>query len=231
MLTDPADCGPVVLAMPQDAQVEEFDFPLVDVRAPRAPGPAAAPRPGRPRARRRDPAHRAAPPPRPRWRRALLGSCPRGARLRRGARHPGRGDRRRPDPGAARPPALRRPARHHRGDLGQRPRRPGRRRARGRDPAPGLHHLLVDRVRLRRADRHGQRGPLRRRQALGAGRGGRRASDRRRAGRGAGGLGGGRGLGRGGVPQAGRLGRARRPAARGCRARRQRSPTPRSSAS
>jgi 3D-(3,5/4)-trihydroxycyclohexane-1,2-dione acylhydrolase (decyclizing) len=27
VLTDPADCGPVVLAMPQDAQVEEFDFP------------------------------------------------------------------------------------------------------------------------------------------------------------------------------------------------------------
>ena len=28
VLTDPADCGPVVLAMPQDAQVEEFDFPV-----------------------------------------------------------------------------------------------------------------------------------------------------------------------------------------------------------
>jgi len=28
VLTDPADCGPVVLALPQDAQVEEFDFPL-----------------------------------------------------------------------------------------------------------------------------------------------------------------------------------------------------------
>jgi 3D-(3,5/4)-trihydroxycyclohexane-1,2-dione acylhydrolase (decyclizing) len=28
VLTDPADCGPVVLAMPQDAQVEEYDFPL-----------------------------------------------------------------------------------------------------------------------------------------------------------------------------------------------------------
>jgi len=27
VLTDPADCGPVVLALPQDAQVEEFDFP------------------------------------------------------------------------------------------------------------------------------------------------------------------------------------------------------------
>ncbi len=28
VLTDPADCGPVVLALPQDAQVEEFDFPV-----------------------------------------------------------------------------------------------------------------------------------------------------------------------------------------------------------
>ena len=27
VLTDPADCGPVVLALPQDAQVEMFDFP------------------------------------------------------------------------------------------------------------------------------------------------------------------------------------------------------------
>jgi 3D-(3,5/4)-trihydroxycyclohexane-1,2-dione acylhydrolase (decyclizing) len=28
VLTDPADCGPVVLALPQDTQVEEFDFPV-----------------------------------------------------------------------------------------------------------------------------------------------------------------------------------------------------------
>ncbi|HEY1571039.1 MAG TPA: 3D-(3,5/4)-trihydroxycyclohexane-1,2-dione acylhydrolase (decyclizing) [Pseudonocardiaceae bacterium] len=27
VLTDPADCGPVVLALPQDVQVQEFDFP------------------------------------------------------------------------------------------------------------------------------------------------------------------------------------------------------------
>jgi 3D-(3,5/4)-trihydroxycyclohexane-1,2-dione acylhydrolase (decyclizing) len=27
ILTDPADCGPVVVALPQDVQVEEFDFP------------------------------------------------------------------------------------------------------------------------------------------------------------------------------------------------------------
>ncbi|PZS13574.1 MAG: 3D-(3,5/4)-trihydroxycyclohexane-1,2-dione acylhydrolase (decyclizing) [Pseudonocardiales bacterium] len=34
VLTDPGDCGPVVLAMPQDVQVEEFDFP-VGMFAPR----------------------------------------------------------------------------------------------------------------------------------------------------------------------------------------------------
>ncbi len=28
VLTDPADCGPVTLALPQDVQAEEFDFPL-----------------------------------------------------------------------------------------------------------------------------------------------------------------------------------------------------------
>ncbi|HEY6797223.1 MAG TPA: thiamine pyrophosphate-binding protein, partial [Kineosporiaceae bacterium] len=28
VLTDPADCGPVVLALPQDSQVEVFDFPV-----------------------------------------------------------------------------------------------------------------------------------------------------------------------------------------------------------
>jgi 3D-(3,5/4)-trihydroxycyclohexane-1,2-dione acylhydrolase (decyclizing) len=41
VLTDPADCGPVVLAMPQDAQVEEFDFPVAmfEPRLHRVPRP------------------------------------------------------------------------------------------------------------------------------------------------------------------------------------------------
>ncbi len=34
VLTDPADCGPVVLALPQDVQAEEYDFP-VEMFAPR----------------------------------------------------------------------------------------------------------------------------------------------------------------------------------------------------
>jgi 3D-(3,5/4)-trihydroxycyclohexane-1,2-dione acylhydrolase (decyclizing) len=39
VLTDPADCGPVVLAMPQDAQVEEYDFPatMFSARVHRVP--------------------------------------------------------------------------------------------------------------------------------------------------------------------------------------------------
>ncbi|MDQ2748159.1 MAG: 3D-(3,5/4)-trihydroxycyclohexane-1,2-dione acylhydrolase (decyclizing) [Actinomycetota bacterium] len=41
VLTDPADCGPVVLAMPQDVQAEEFDFPagLFTPRLHRVPRP------------------------------------------------------------------------------------------------------------------------------------------------------------------------------------------------
>lgn len=41
VLTDPADCGPVVLALPQDVQVEEFDFPaaMFEPRLHRVPRP------------------------------------------------------------------------------------------------------------------------------------------------------------------------------------------------
>jgi len=43
VLTDPADAGPVVLAMPQDVQVEEFDFPVAmfERRLHRVPRPRA----------------------------------------------------------------------------------------------------------------------------------------------------------------------------------------------
>jgi 3D-(3,5/4)-trihydroxycyclohexane-1,2-dione acylhydrolase (decyclizing) len=39
VLTDPADCGPVTLALPQDVQAEEFDFPasMFDERVHRVP--------------------------------------------------------------------------------------------------------------------------------------------------------------------------------------------------
>jgi 3D-(3,5/4)-trihydroxycyclohexane-1,2-dione acylhydrolase (decyclizing) len=41
VLTDPAEAGPVVLALPQDVQVEEFDFPeaMFEVRMNRTPRP------------------------------------------------------------------------------------------------------------------------------------------------------------------------------------------------
>ena len=41
VLTDPADCGPVVLALPQDVQAEEWDFPdqFFDTRLHRVPRP------------------------------------------------------------------------------------------------------------------------------------------------------------------------------------------------
>ncbi|MEP7179314.1 MAG: thiamine pyrophosphate-binding protein, partial [Pseudonocardiales bacterium] len=43
VLTDPAECGPVVLAMPQDVQAEEFDFPvgMLVPRLHRVPRPRA----------------------------------------------------------------------------------------------------------------------------------------------------------------------------------------------
>jgi len=43
VLTDPADCGPVVLALPQDVQAEEYDFPAVmfEPRVHRVPRPRA----------------------------------------------------------------------------------------------------------------------------------------------------------------------------------------------
>jgi 3D-(3,5/4)-trihydroxycyclohexane-1,2-dione acylhydrolase (decyclizing) len=44
VLTDPADCGPVTLALPQDVQVEEFDFPaaMFAERLHRVPRPRPA---------------------------------------------------------------------------------------------------------------------------------------------------------------------------------------------
>ncbi len=61
VLTDPADCGPVVLALPQDVQAEEWDFPeaFFEPRLHRVPRTARRlatrwARPRQPCARRRD---------------------------------------------------------------------------------------------------------------------------------------------------------------------------------
>ena len=150
VLTDPADCGPVVLGDAAGRAGRGVRLPALDVRAAGAPRAAASgrtattsPRPPRP----------CAPPQRP-----LLvvgggvrysGAAAEALAFAEAPRRPRRRDRRRPHPGAARPPAVRRRARHHRRHLGQRPRRGGRRRARRRHPAAGLHHLVVDRVRAR----------------------------------------------------------------------------------
>ena len=63
------------------------------------------------------------------------------------ARRAGRRDHRRAHAGAARPPAARRPARHHRLGVGQHARRRGGPGARGRHPAAGLHDGVVVGVR------------------------------------------------------------------------------------
>ena len=148
VLTDPADCGPVTLALPQDVQAEEYDFPDAMFAPTAAPRPAAAAGP-----RRRWPTRRrcCAPAQRPLL---VLGGGVRysgagrgGARVRRAARRPGGRDRGRPHAGAARPPAVRRAARHHRLDVGQHAGRGGGRRARRRHPAAGLHHGVLDGLR------------------------------------------------------------------------------------
>ena len=181
VLTDPADAGPVTLALPQDVQAEEWDFPeaFFEPRVHRVP---------RPRADRDALAgavatirERRAAAARAGRRGALLGRGSGGRRVRGGARRTGRGDRRRPHPGAARPPAVRRRAGHRRLGVRQRLAAEADVVVAVGHAAAGLHHLVVDRLLGRRPDRHRQRRPLRRGQARRAGRGRRRARDAGRA--------------------------------------------------
>ena len=69
------------------------------------------------------------------------------AGFRRGARHPTVRDDRRQGRRHPRSSSPYRTDRHRRLDLGQRPRGGGGRGARGRHPAAGLHHWLLDRLR------------------------------------------------------------------------------------
>ena len=218
--------------LPQDVQAEECDFPVAMFDAPGAPGAAAAPRPCRARRGGRDPA------------RGASGRC---WSLGGGVRYSGAAAEALAFAEAhgvpvvetvagrtlvpARPPAVRRRARHHRLHLGQHPGRRGRRGARGRHPAAGLHHLLVDGFAPDVRDRQGQRGPLRRRQARRARGRGRRPREplvelARRAGR----LAGRRRLGGAGGEREGRLGRAHRHGCAPGSPPTARSPTPRWSA-
>ena len=86
MLLDPAECGPVTLALPQDVQAEAYDYPVSffepRVHSPTRPGASAgklrsggdANRPGEAAAHHRG------------WRRSLLGRC-RAARASSRSRH------------------------------------------------------------------------------------------------------------------------------------------------
>ena len=170
----PADCGPAFLGLCQDTQAEAFDYPEVVLRAEGLAGAAAAARRraagrgGRAAAQGRQAADRRG------RRRALCARYRRARDLRRDPPRAGGRDHRRARLPAPRSPQQRRPARRDRQRVGQRARRRGRRGARGRHAAAGLHHRLLDRVRQPggQADR-AERRALRCHQAPGA-RGGRR---------------------------------------------------------
>ena len=113
-MLDPADCGPAFIGLPQDVQAEAYDYPEALFR-PRV----HELRRQRPDRRALDAAVAA---PRRSQRPLLvagggvhysLAEDERGP-LRRGARHPGRRDRRRQVLAASRPPVPRRAARRHR---------------------------------------------------------------------------------------------------------------------
>jgi hypothetical protein len=181
VLTDPADTGPVVLALPQDVQVQELDFP----EAMFAPRLHRVPRP-RPDTRRWPTRCRccARPGVRSWWSAAVCATRggPRAGRTGGGTRRTGRGDARGADGDRARPPAARRPAGHHRLRVGQHAGRGGGRRGGRRHAAAGLHHRVLDAVRRRRAGHHRQCRAVRRREAQRSGGGRRRAGGRRGAG-------------------------------------------------
>ena len=175
VLTDPAECGPVTLALCQDVQAEAFDYPE-QFFATACSGTSAGSRPdagrtgggGGSAARRQGAAdHR-------RRRRALFRGD-RGARpLRHRARHPGGGDPGGQERAAARSSLQSRRDRRHR-HIGGEPGRGGSRcHPRGRHAAAGFHHGIVGAVPKPRApaDRP-QRAGVRRRQASHA------AADRR----------------------------------------------------
>ena len=194
VLTDPADAGPVVVALPQDVQTETFDVSGGDVRAETPPRLPAATGRGRSRRSGRDPPVCASAIGHHRRRRPLLGCRPGRPGLRRTAWDPAGGYPGRPDARAARAPALRRAAGHRRVAIGKPTRLGGRRGAGHRHAPPGLHHLVVDGVRRGRPSRVDQCRAIRRDQARGARRRGRRPRDRRGAGAAARGMVGRRGV-------------------------------------
>ena len=152
VLTDPAECGPVTLALCQDVQAEAYDYPE-SFFAERVWTPRRTP-PGRDAscAARRGAARSAEEAAdRRRRRRALLrgrgalrGLLPSGTAFRSARPRPA--SRALPDDH----PAQSGRDRRHRHRRRQRARRGGRRRARGRHAAAGFHHRLVGAVQERR---------------------------------------------------------------------------------
>ena len=146
VLTDPALCGPVTLALPQDVQAKAYDYPdrilraraRVDIRAPAARGSRAR------RGGRSCCARRSGPSDRRGRRRALQRARRAGARaLRRSARRAGRRNAGGQGRAALGPSAAGGPDRRHRRHGGQRARARGGSRDRGRHAAAGLHDRLA----------------------------------------------------------------------------------------
>ena len=165
-MLDPADCGPAFIGLPQDVQVEAFDYPVrlfeprvhelprqrpdrrelavaaAALRGGRAPAPRSRAAASTTRSRRTSSA------------RSSSATACRSSRRWRGRR--------------ASPPTTRcwvGPGRRHRLRPREPARRGRRRRARGRHPPAGLHHRLVDGVRRGHAHRRAQCRPVRRRRS------------------------------------------------------------------
>ncbi len=149
-MLDPATCGPAFIGLPQDVQAEAYDYPEALLRRRRcttAPGPVptgpSSPRPSTRSVGARRPLIVAGG--------GVHYSRAEGAlaAFAETLQHPRRRDGGRQGVSAGGPPAERRADRRHRVHVGQRARRRSRRRPRGRHPAAGFHHWLVDGVRQR----------------------------------------------------------------------------------
>ncbi len=160
VLTDPADAGPVTIALPQDVQVEEFDFPLsmFEPRLHRVPRQ----RPDREALAEAAELLRAAKRPL-----LVVGG---------GVRYSGAGAEAMGFAEAHGVPVVEtvagrtliphdhalvwRSLGHHRLSIGEPSGRAGGRRTRGGNATSGLHYRFLDGVRSRSPDRHHQRGPV-----------------------------------------------------------------------
>ena len=162
VLTDPAACGPVTLALCQDVQAEACDWPA-SLFAERVWNPRRTP-PAREELARAAAVVRGARQPLVVCGGGVLYSegAAAAARVLRPPRHPGGRDPGGQVRAACQPSAQSRRHRRHRHGRRQRARRGGRRHPRRRHPAAGLHHRLGEPVpRAEPADRGAQRATAR----------------------------------------------------------------------